>query len=187
MIIIIDNTISDRDTYKDKIIEQLETYKYLYSIVDTQASLQRALKNNPQCIISSGSQQDIPTMNTQTRKINTKALKSGIPYIGICFGAQFLNWWHCGNIDCSSYIKGYRSIMFSCGTRKHFWFNKHCFITQTPLYVIAKRLKTCEPVVIQDTKKHMGVLFHPEYTNDIVPLLQQWLISQDAYDMLKIY
>lgn len=166
MIGVIDNTIN---TKSKKFINILcKNIQKNYIIIQSSKKLEKN-KNIITKFISTGSSYNINTMPETIKEMNSKALQSGKPFLGICFGCEFINWFFGGLLSCRD------TVLYSC--RKVFWNNgkieTHRFAKQCVLHdiYIEKIAKTQNGEIVAIKKDNIkGVMFHPEIKMDVLQL-----------------
>lgn len=90
MITVVDNTsASSSKVYFQKLKECLDANGVPHNVVRTLKELNDA-KPVTKAYILSGSPNHVHDMSKEQRALNAAAIKSGMPVLGICFGAQFI-------------------------------------------------------------------------------------------------
>jgi GMP synthase-like glutamine amidotransferase len=89
MIVLIDNTEDSKEFYT-KFVAFLTKSKITFKSVRTVSELINIPPLAVQGFILSGSTVHVPEIDENRRLMNTYAIHSGLPVLGICFGAQFI-------------------------------------------------------------------------------------------------
>ena len=149
-------------------IRELNIYS---EIVPFNIKIQDILKKNPSCIIFSGSPASVHDRNAP--KIDLKILESGIPVLGICYGAQIISKMLGGRIGKSeirefgpSKLKkvAQSKILKNISSNEMSWMSHGDTIVKLPksLKVLAKSEFGSISVFSSKDSRIIGTQFHPE-------------------------
>ena len=164
MIGIIDNTIGTKSKQYLNIL--CKNIQKNYIIIQSLETLQRN-KNIITKFISTGSTYNPNTMPEIIRKINTEAIQTKKPFLGICFGCEFINWFFYGSLSChKNVLYSWRKVFWNNGLTETHKFAKQCVLHDVP---IQKEAKTKNGEIVAIKKDNIkGVMFHPEVKTDIL-------------------
>jgi anthranilate/para-aminobenzoate synthase component II len=176
MIVVVDNTNSEKRVFRKQLIEFIKRQKCDYVIARTYSKIVGICRNTEVSgFILTGSWLDVNAIDKDREEMNIFAISHGAPVMGICFGAQFINCYFGGNlvrigqarhIKRDVEIKGPVTGIFA-GFKSKF---KADFYAA---YAISDLAPSLRPICIDDEngrvvafrhrrRKIWGCVFHPE-------------------------
>jgi GMP synthase-like glutamine amidotransferase len=169
MIVVVDNTLPHSTILcKPYLIAYLKNSGYPYLVARTLSGLVKIQNNNDVSgFILSGSAQHLHKIDKEKTDMNTMAIESGLPVLGICFGSQFINCYFGGTIK---YIGPTKSVIRDVTILKSNKTFEANFIASYYIHTLApsfkelhKESKTGRVVFFKHKRRKIyGVLYHPE-------------------------
>lgn len=169
MIVVIDNTTKTKQ-FLPKILAYLGSKKTKYTVVRTLEELQEIPKTMIHAYILSGSSSNLHDMTISQYLMNVAAIHHGVPVLGICFGAQFLQVYYGGQLCRLSRLYCQDLDIMLANNQHHMSvrFCNHYAMEHvaTTLQALATYTVENKPLICMfrhKTKPHYGMLFHPEH------------------------
>lgn len=182
MLVVVDNTTSTQKQFLTKLLAYLDVIGEDYEVVRSFEELQKLPKNQISRYILSGSSQNIQDMTMYQYAMNLAAIKHGVPVLGICFGAQFLQVLYGGLLkDLGRIYCKNMNVTSSSHLKKAKFCNQYTIeklaLPLSPLayYFIDAKRYVC--MFRHATQPHIGVLFHPEDDKETHHVLEAFLKS----------
>lgn len=206
MIVIIDNTIGKRKRFFNLLVNYMEKSERKYKIIETMDDYSDIFdeeNNNVKCIILSGSDLMYDQLKQpkyeQKRKIlqSVLDLKTHIPIIGICFGAQYINEYFKGTLfHLDHELCKKKQISWTKRSKKLDWDTKNTKFQFCLNWLPDKVGKNLEIIATLDSLgkreipvllKHktysvFALLFHPEHDEKGHEFLNSLLLSIENKD-----
>lgn len=193
MFIIVNNTVGKRQKFLPKLLEYLEIRKVKYVSVDDMEQLEKVFykhKNIIKGFILSGSSYYLSNMKEKHVLMNTFAIQSGFPVLGICFGAQFIHTYFGGQLKKLDKTFCETKKVYYKKTGTELFKGVHdSFQPQFCLNFIAKELPDTfeiststiiehQRAIVSSHHKHLpiyAIFFHPEFLKNTHIILDNFI------------
>jgi GMP synthase-like glutamine amidotransferase len=179
MIVVIDNTDGKQREYLLRLTAFLSEHHVPYIVVNKLKDIEKI--GNISGFILTGSTYDIPNMTQNHRQNNKYAITSGLPVLGICFGAQFILTHFRGHLRelpeffCKSVTVDTNTSAFRARFCAHFLPAPPLPKTLVPQATLSKNGVKTVVSFKHASRPIYGTLFHPEYLKSTHFILHEFL------------
>jgi anthranilate/para-aminobenzoate synthase component II len=177
--VVLDNTRGGGKRFLRMLIRFLKHEKVDFEVVRTYAQLVKLSRDRIDCVISSGSDRFVSNADIDDVLMFTYVKRHALPYVGICFGAQFMA--ACMGLEmermpllCTRQMitMGGREVAISVQFCNHEWVR----MVPGPWHGMATTWAHGTRRVVMfrhDTLPWVGMLFHAEAHHDTYAILRQ--------------